>query len=85
MRAPWEAAKETLASFILAAPVGWLYVAGESFRIATTTSYASELYPHAVLGIASTIFGVWLIIELGFLRGTPGPNKYGPDPLQTSL
>ena len=22
-----------------------------------------------------------LIIELGFRKGTPGPNRYGPDPL----
>jgi uncharacterized membrane protein YhaH (DUF805 family) len=29
-------------------------------------------------------FGIWLwaLIELGFLRGTQGPNQYGPDPLQ---
>jgi uncharacterized membrane protein YhaH (DUF805 family) len=24
---------------------------------------------------------IWLTIELGFLRGTPGTNRYGPDPL----
>jgi uncharacterized membrane protein YhaH (DUF805 family) len=24
--------------------------------------------------------GIWAIIELGFLRGTDGPNKFGPDP-----
>jgi uncharacterized membrane protein YhaH (DUF805 family) len=23
----------------------------------------------------------WMIVELGFLRGTAGPNQYGPDPL----
>lgn len=26
-------------------------------------------------------YGLWLIVETGFLRGTPGPNRYGPDPL----
>ena len=26
---------------------------------------------------------IWYIIELGFLRGTPGPNRFGPDPLGT--
>ena len=25
--------------------------------------------------------GLWYLIECGFLRGTTGPNKYGPDPL----
>ena len=24
---------------------------------------------------------IWYVIELGFLPGTPGPNRYGPDPL----
>jgi len=24
---------------------------------------------------------LWLLIELGFLRGTVGPNRFGPDPL----
>jgi uncharacterized membrane protein YhaH (DUF805 family) len=24
---------------------------------------------------------IWYIIECGFLPGTPGPNRYGPDPL----
>ena len=27
------------------------------------------------------IGGIWYLIECGFLRGTPGPNDYGPDPL----
>jgi uncharacterized membrane protein YhaH (DUF805 family) len=33
--------------------------------------------PFLVLGLA-------LIIDLGFRRGTVGPNRYGPDPLETS-
>jgi len=24
---------------------------------------------------------IWGLVELGFLRGTEGPNQYGPDPL----
>lgn len=24
---------------------------------------------------------IWYIIEFGFLRGTEGPNRFGPDPL----
>lgn len=27
------------------------------------------------------IVGIWTFIELGCLRGTVGPNQYGPDPL----
>ncbi len=25
------------------------------------------------------IGGIWLMVELGFLRGTPGMNRFGPD------
>lgn len=28
-----------------------------------------------------TILGIGLLIELGFRKGTAGPNRYGPDPL----
>ena len=31
--------------------------------------------------IISSFFGIWALIELGFLRGTSGPNRFGPDPL----
>jgi uncharacterized membrane protein YhaH (DUF805 family) len=24
---------------------------------------------------------IWFLVELGFLRGTEGPNRYGPDPI----
>lgn len=25
--------------------------------------------------------GLWFLVELGILKGTTGPNRYGPDPL----
>jgi uncharacterized membrane protein YhaH (DUF805 family) len=27
------------------------------------------------------VVGIWLVIELGILRGTIGPNRYGADPV----
>jgi uncharacterized membrane protein YhaH (DUF805 family) len=36
------------------------------------------------LGIAAIIYSFWLFIELGFLKGTMGPNGYGLDPLGAS-
>lgn len=27
------------------------------------------------------IIGFWALVELGFLKGTDGPNRFGPDPL----
>jgi len=34
-----------------------------------------------VLSLAVGIFAIYLVVVLGFLRGTTGPNQYGPDPL----
>lgn len=36
-----------------------------------------------VLTLAGLAISIWALIELGFLRGTVGPNQYGPDPLET--
>jgi uncharacterized membrane protein YhaH (DUF805 family) len=36
-----------------------------------------------VIGVVAGIFAIYLLVVLGFLRGTPGPNQYGPDPLQS--
>jgi uncharacterized membrane protein YhaH (DUF805 family) len=40
------------------------------------------------LGVVSTIVGLillvlslWILVQAGFLKGTAGPNQYGPDPL----
>jgi uncharacterized membrane protein YhaH (DUF805 family) len=35
------------------------------------------------VAIPLTVVGVALLVELGFRKGTEGPNQYGPDPLQT--
>jgi uncharacterized membrane protein YhaH (DUF805 family) len=34
-----------------------------------------------VFTLASIALSIWAIVEMGFLRGTAGPNRYGPDPL----
>jgi uncharacterized membrane protein YhaH (DUF805 family) len=36
-----------------------------------------------ILGSWIFIVTAWFLIELGFLRGTHGTNRYGPDPLGT--
>jgi uncharacterized membrane protein YhaH (DUF805 family) len=35
-----------------------------------------------LLSVAGFAVSIWALIELGFLRGTVGPNDYGPDPLE---
>ncbi len=39
------------------------------------------------LNLATQAIGTWAFLELGCLKGTDGPNAYGPDPLgpQTQL
>jgi uncharacterized membrane protein YhaH (DUF805 family) len=37
-----------------------------------------------LFGAVTFAIGAWAFIELGCLRGTPGPNRYGPDPLARS-
>jgi uncharacterized membrane protein YhaH (DUF805 family) len=34
-----------------------------------------------ILHLISFGITVWAFVELGCLRGTMGPNRYGPDPL----
>ncbi|MBL8790834.1 MAG: DUF805 domain-containing protein [Rhizobiales bacterium] len=35
----------------------------------------------SLIGLVPVIGGIWMLIELGFLRGTEGPNRFGPDPI----
>jgi len=30
-----------------------------------------------LIGLIPIIGGIWLLIELGFLKGTDGPNRFG--------
>jgi uncharacterized membrane protein YhaH (DUF805 family) len=48
-------------------------VLAEWRRFWTIASYVSA-------GLAAALF-VGLVARLGFTRGTPGPNRFGPDPL----
>lgn len=34
-----------------------------------------------ICGLLGLIAAIWLLVEVGFLKGTDGPNDYGPDPL----
>lgn len=46
-------------------------IAGDSYE---GTNLALNVVGHAI--------SLWALIDLGFLRGTAGPNDYGPDPLE---
>jgi len=51
-----------------------------------TDVYGTPVFQPNMLGwiinIIGLVIGIWALIELGFLRGTDGPNQHGPDPLQ---
>jgi uncharacterized membrane protein YhaH (DUF805 family) len=34
-----------------------------------------------VISIVFLIYAIYMLVQLGFLKGTAGPNNYGPDPL----
>lgn len=42
----------------------------------------SEPEAAAAVNLLTLPFSLWILIELGFLRGTSGANRFGPDPLQ---
>ncbi|MGH1419461.1 MAG: DUF805 domain-containing protein [Hyphomicrobiaceae bacterium] len=52
--------------------------------LGTPDPTAAELTPDMIIfmvfAVLMTIIGLWSLIDLGFLRGTKGPNQYGPDP-----
>jgi uncharacterized membrane protein YhaH (DUF805 family) len=34
-----------------------------------------------VIGVITLVYGIYMLVVMGFLRGTVGPNQYGPDPV----
>lgn len=44
---------------------------------------SSGSFACALVDIMAAAYNLFLFVALGFIRGTRGPNKYGPDPLET--
>jgi uncharacterized membrane protein YhaH (DUF805 family) len=38
-----------------------------------------------IVGLITLALGIWALVWFGCLRGTVGPNQYGPDPLEGKL
>lgn len=65
--------------------VWWLLIMyGPVLVLTALSEVASMSSPEAGAGFAvlSLPFSIWTLVELGFLKGTSGPNRFGPDPLQ---
>jgi uncharacterized membrane protein YhaH (DUF805 family) len=46
-------------------------------------SSAEELLP-VMLAVAMSLLQTWVVIELFFMMGTDGPNRFGPDPTRAA-
>ncbi len=55
--------------------VVFFVVRGNLFPLLFASPAAGYLYSTIVVALEA-----WYLVELGFLRGTPGPNRYGADP-----
>lgn len=65
------------ASLVLYPPFFWAMAA-----LATKRLHDRGKSPLWFLLVLIPVLGpLWLLLELGFLRGTPGENRYGDDPL----
>ncbi len=61
---------------IQALGIGW-----ETTTVANGISLPAPAMWLNILSLAVGIFALYLLVVLGFLRGTAGDNQYGPDPL----
>jgi uncharacterized membrane protein YhaH (DUF805 family) len=65
-----------------------LTAAASYLGIATTWTEVSGVrvpQPTAIgwaVNLLSFLIALWILVDLGILRGTKGPNQHGPDPLE---
>lgn len=67
----------------------WMWLFAGFPAVSNLTVFLTKLDLESTAGMTLNIIGilftVWVIIEFGILRGTKGPNKYGPDPLERKV
>lgn len=52
-------------------------VAGQSIYLPNTLGW--------LLNLVALVIGIWALVTLGFLAGTSGTNRYGPDPRASDI
>ncbi|WP_404402998.1 DUF805 domain-containing protein [Pelagibacterium halotolerans] len=55
------------------------------FNLSAVTLSRTQMVPNLpgiIYSVIAFVIGLWMIVELGFLKGTTGPNRFGPDPYQ---
>ena len=61
----------------------WLLIMYGPVLLFSAMGAAMTATGSAISGIGS-LFSIWIFVELGCLKGTTGPNRFGDDPLQPS-
>ncbi|MBK1832874.1 DUF805 domain-containing protein [Roseibacillus ishigakijimensis] len=69
-----------LVAFLLYIPAAWVSFAAMSKRFHDRGKSGWM----ALVCLIPWVGGIWILIECGCLVGTPGPNPYGSDPLQSN-
>jgi uncharacterized membrane protein YhaH (DUF805 family) len=67
---------------------GWwilLFYFGPGVLAAAQNSAENGTLASLILGLGAFAVSIWALVELGFLRGTRGPNQFGPDPLKHEI
>lgn len=62
--------------------VYWLAPTLASAWAETVPEASSAFLAAAGLSLAGLLVTLWSLVELGFLKGATGPNRYGADPAQ---
>jgi uncharacterized membrane protein YhaH (DUF805 family) len=68
---------------LILAVLGVLYIAELYVALALAVKRAHDRDKSGwfiAIGLIPIVGPLWLLVELGFLDGTQGPNKYGPSP-----
>jgi len=60
----------------------WILLFYVAPSVLESAAPGSDDTPGGIMQLIGVILWVWGLVELGFLRGTTGPNRFGPDPLQ---
>ncbi len=56
-------------------------ISGTMSDVYGTPVFQPNMLGWIIMGLGLVV-GIWALVELGILRGTAGPNQYGPDPLE---
>jgi uncharacterized membrane protein YhaH (DUF805 family) len=59
----------------------WILLFYFAPSVASAIAHSSGSGGYLIFSLVSLGIWIWALVVLGFLRGTHGPNRYGPDPL----